>query len=157
MIIMPQLKTILLVEDSPNDAELTMKALKSNNLANSIVLVRDGVEALDYLYARGSFAQRPKGNPAVVILDIKLPKINGIEVLRTIKGDDSLKSTPVVMLTSSREEKDLITSYDLGANAFVVKPVDFSAFLRAVKEIGCFWAIINEAPIIERLNEQEKS
>lgn len=143
---MSQFKKILLVEDSPNDAELTIKALAANSLANEVVHVRDGAEALDYLFARDSFAGRAPGNPAVVILDIKLPKVDGIEVLRAIRQDAKLKLTPVVMLTSSREEKDLITSYQLGANAFVVKPVDFKEFFGAVKELGCFWAIINERP-----------
>jgi len=144
---MKDLGRILLVEDSPNDAELTITALASHSLANEVVLVHDGAEALDYLYARGQFAMRALGNPVVVLLDIKLPKVDGMQVLKTIKTDPKLKTVPVVMLTSSREEKDLIASYNLGANAFVVKPVDFREFVEAVKELGCFWAVINEPPI----------
>lgn len=143
---MVQLKRILLVEDNPNDAELTMEALSEHNLANEVDLVRDGAEALDYLYKRGSFVGRDNGSLAVILLDLKLPKVDGLEVLRTIKGDPHLKSVPVVVLTSSREEKDLIESYRLGVNAYVVKPVNFGEFINAVKELGVFWAIVNEPP-----------
>ena len=143
---MADLKRILLVEDNPNDIELTLSALEEHHLANEVIVVRDGQEALDYLYRGGSFKLRGNGNPAVVLLDIKLPKVDGIEVLRKIKSDISLKIIPVVMLTSSREEKDLIDSYNLGVNAYVVKPVDFKEFVEAVKELGVFWALVNEPP-----------
>lgn len=143
---MSDLKRILLAEDNPNDVELTLNALGENNLANEVVVVRDGAEALDYLYRRGEFKLRTPENPAVVLLDLKMPKVDGLEVLRTIKGDPELSATPVVVLTSSREEKDLVTSYKLGVNAFVVKPVDFRDFVEAVKEVGAFWAVINEPP-----------
>jgi len=144
--IMSVLKKILLVEDNPNDIELTMEALAENNFANAIDTARDGEEALDYLYLKGKFSSRPSGNPAVILLDLKLPKIDGLEVLRTIRGDDGLKLIPVVILTSSREESDLIESYRLGVNAYVVKPVDFNEFVRAIRTLGLFWAIINEPP-----------
>ena len=140
------LKCILLAEDNPKDVELTLAALEENHLANDVVVVRDGAEALDYLYTRGKFQMRAKGNPAVVLLDIKMPKVDGIEVLRKVKADENLKSVPMVMLTSSREESDLVQSYRLGVNAYVVKPVDFRDFVTAVKELGAFWAIINEPP-----------
>jgi DNA-binding response OmpR family regulator len=143
---MADLKRILLVEDSPNDVELTMTALAENHLANEVVVVRDGEEALDYLFARGAFAGRPAGHPAVVLLDLKLPKIDGLEVLAQIKRDATLKSVPVVMLTSSREEQDVVRSYDLGVNAYVVKPVAFEEFVKALKELGLFWAVLNEPP-----------
>jgi CheY-like chemotaxis protein len=141
-----KLKSILLVEDSPYDAELTLAALEEKRLANDIVHVRDGAEALDYLHRRGQYAARTAGNPVVVFLDLKMPKVDGLEVLREIKSDDALKTIPVVMLTSSREEADLIRSYKLGVNAYVVKPVDFQAFAQAVREAGGFWAILNEVP-----------
>ena len=144
---MPDLKRILLVEDNPNDIELTLAALGEHNLANEVIVTHDGAEALDYLYRRGSFAMRDSGNPSVILLDLKMPKVDGLEVLRTIKSDPNLKAIPVVMLTSSREEKDLVTSYNLGVNAYVVKPVNFRDFVDAVKELGVFWAIINEPPI----------
>ncbi|MGH9369747.1 MAG: response regulator [Thermoanaerobaculia bacterium] len=140
------IKRVLLVEDNPNDAELTLEALGEYNLANEVVLVHDGAEALDYLYARGPFSTRPVGNPALVLLDLKMPKVDGLEVLRQMKGDERLKTIPVVMLTSSREERDLVESYRLGVNAYVVKPVDFSAFVDAVRRLGAFWAVINESP-----------
>jgi two-component system, response regulator len=140
------LKSILLVEDSLRDAELTMTALHEHSLANEIVHVRDGAEALDYLYRRGPFANRTTGDPAVVFLDLKMPKVDGLEVLNTIKSDNTLKAIPVVMLTSSREEADLVRSYKLGVNAYVVKPVDFQAFVEAVREVGAFWAVLNEPP-----------
>lgn len=143
---MMELKRILLVEDNANDVELTLSALAEHHLANEVLVVRDGAEALDYLYRRGKFVDLPPGHPAVVLLDIKMPKLNGLEVLKQIKSDELLKTVPVVMLTSSREEGDLLKSYQLGSNAYVVKPVDFKNFTLAVKQLGLFWAIINEAP-----------
>ena len=143
---MAELKRILLAEDSAKDVELTLTALEEKHLANKVDVVRDGEEALDYLYRRGPFQSRPGGNPAVVLLDIKMPKVNGLEVLRQIKSDERLKTIPVVVLTSSREERDLTESYKLGVNGYVVKPVDFSQFVDAVKEVGAFWAVINEPP-----------
>jgi CheY-like chemotaxis protein len=143
---MTDLKRILLAEDNPKDVELTLTALDEHNLANEVVVVNDGAEALDYLYCRGKFKMRAGNHPAVVLLDIKMPRVDGLEVLRTIKKDDHLKMIPVVILTSSREEKDLIESYKLGVNAYVVKPVDFQQFIEAVKELGAFWALINEPP-----------
>ena len=141
-----QLKRILLVEDNPNDAELTLNALSEYNLANEVEVARDGEEALDYLCSRGKFSGRGGNNPAVVLLDLKLPKIDGLEVLRRIRADEKLKLTPVVILTSSREEKDRIEGYRLRVNAYVVKPIDFHEFVKAVRELGIFWAIINEPP-----------
>jgi CheY-like chemotaxis protein len=143
---MSGLGRILLVEDDPKDVELTLTALEEYNLANEVFLVGDGVDALDYLHCRGAFAARTRENPAVMLLDLKLPKVDGLEVLRAIKSDDKLKRIPVVVLTSSREEKDVVASYQLGVNAYVVKPVDFHEFVNAIKELGVFWAIINEAP-----------
>jgi CheY-like chemotaxis protein len=143
---MENLGRILMVEDDPNDVELTMTALEGYNLANEVVVTRDGEEALDYLYRRGNYATRSSDHPAVILLDLKLPKIDGLEVLRQVKSDDNLKIIPVVVLTSSREEKDLVSSYKLGVNAYVVKPVDFHEFVNAIKELGAFWAIINAAP-----------
>lgn len=140
------LKPILLVEDNPHDLELTLIALERSQLANEVIVVRDGADALDYLHARGSFASREQGNPAVVLLDLKLPKVDGLEVLAEIRGSATLKSIPVVMLTSSREEQDLIRSYELGVNAYVVKPVDFHEFVRAIADLGIFWAVLNEPP-----------
>jgi DNA-binding response OmpR family regulator len=137
---------ILLVEDDPKDVELTMTALEDYNLGNEVVVAPDGEEALDYLYCRGKFQGRGGENPAVMMLDLKLPKIDGLEVLETIKKDDKLKMIPVVVLTSSREERDMVASYKLGVNAYVVKPVDFHEFVNAIKELGIFWAIINEPP-----------
>jgi len=134
------------VEDSPNDIELTLAALAENHLANEVVVARDGEEALDYLYRRGMFKLRELGQPAVVLLDLKLPKVDGLEVLAQLKADPALKVVPVVMLTSSHEERDLVRSYNLGVNAYVVKPVDFPEFVEAVKEVGLFWAVINELP-----------
>jgi CheY-like chemotaxis protein len=139
-------KKILLVEDSEHDIELTIAALDSHNLANKVDVARDGAEALDYLYKRGVFANRANGTPIVVLLDLKMPRVDGLEVLRQMKADPELKSIPVVMLTSSREEQDLIRSYELGVNAYVVKPVNFQQFLESVKQLGCFWALINEPP-----------
>jgi DNA-binding response OmpR family regulator len=141
-----KLNRILLVEDSPNDAELTLEALAEHNLANGVEWVHDGEEALDYLYCRGKFARRECNDLSVVLLDLKLPKVDGLEVLRTIKSDERLKLLPVVILTSSREERDMIESYRLGVNAYVVKPVNFHDFMDAVKELGVFWALVNEPP-----------
>jgi CheY-like chemotaxis protein len=143
---MVELKRILLVEDNPNDVELTLEALAEHNLANAVEVARDGEEALDYLYLRGKFASRPPGNPVVILLDLKLPKVDGHEVLRTIKTDEKLKLIPVVILTASREEQDLVKGYEHGANAYIVKPVDFHEFLDAMKTFGVFWAVLNEAP-----------
>lgn len=143
---MNALKRILLVEDQSKDVELTLAALAENKLANGVAVARDGVEGLDYLYCRGRFAGRTDGHPAVILLDIKMPRMNGLEVLQHIKADPQLKQLPVVMLTSSREEPDLKQSYELGVNAYVVKPVDFQQFAEAVKEIGIFWALLNELP-----------
>jgi CheY-like chemotaxis protein len=140
------LRRILMVEDDARDVELSLTALEQYNLANEVVVVGDGEEALDYLYQRGKFMARPSGNPAVLLLDLKLPKVDGLEVLQQIKTDDRLKMIPVVVLTSSREERDMVASYQLGVNAYVVKPVDFHAFVNAVKELGIFWALINEPP-----------
>jgi CheY-like chemotaxis protein len=137
---------ILIVEDDPRDVELTLTALDDYNLANEVVVTRDGEEALDYLYSRGSFQTRMNGNPAVVLLDLKLPKVDGLEVLEQMKSDQKLKMIPVVVLTSSRQERDLVASYKYGVNAYVVKPVDFHAFVNAIKELGSFWAVINEPP-----------
>lgn len=137
---------ILMVEDDPKDVELTLSALKDYNLANEIVVTRDGEEALDYLYCRGQFSARPQDNPAVMLLDLKLPKVDGLEVLNRVKSDARLKMIPVVVLTSSREERDMMRSYQLGVNAYVVKPVDFHEFVNAVKELGIFWAVINQPP-----------
>jgi CheY-like chemotaxis protein len=143
---MAELKRILLAEDNPKDVELTLTALDEHNLANEVVVVNDGAEALDYLYRRGKFSMRADNDPAVVLLDLKMPKVDGLEVLRTIKKDDKLKTIPLVILTSSREEKDLVESYKLGVNAYVVKPVNFQQFIEAVKDLGAFWAVINEPP-----------
>lgn len=143
---MSHLKRILLAEDSRKDVELTLAALEDQNLANEVVVVRNGAEALDYLYRRGAFASRPEGNPAVVLLDLKMPMVDGMEVLRQIKADEQLKTVPVVMVTSSREEQDLIKSYKLGVNAYVVKPIDFKEFMDAIAQLGLFWAVLNEPP-----------
>jgi CheY-like chemotaxis protein len=137
---------ILLVEDDPRDTELTMTALEEYNLSNEVVIAVDGAEALDYLFCRGKFQNRTCDNPAVMLLDLKLPKVDGLEVLQQIKSDEKLKVIPVVVLTSSREERDMVASYRLGVNAYVVKPVDFHEFVNAIKELGMFWAIINEPP-----------
>ena len=143
---MKTFKRILLAEDDLKDVELTVNALNEHNLANDILIARDGAEALDYLYRRGVFAQEPEGNPIVILLDLKMPKMDGIQVLRQIKSDENLQTIPVVILTSSRESHDLQTCYQLGVNAYVVKPVKFADFVEAVKEIGVFWALINEPP-----------
>ena len=144
---MAQVKRILLVEDSPHDIELTMVALEKCHLANHVDIARDGADALDYLHRRGAHAHRPEGLPVVVLLDLKMPKVDGLQVLKEMKSDPSLKNVPVVMLTSSNEERDLLESYKLGTNAYVVKPVDFQQFTESIKQLGCFWAIINEPPI----------
>ncbi|MFH7028874.1 MAG: response regulator [Heteroscytonema crispum UTEX LB 1556] len=141
-----ELKRILLVEDSINDVELILTSLAENHLGNEVVVVRDGEEALDYLYRRGMYRLRREGNPVVVLLDLKLPKVDGMEVLTQIKADHDLKMVPVVVLTSSREEQDLVRCYELGSNAYVVKPIDFHDFVDAIKGLGLFWAIINEPP-----------
>ncbi len=141
---MATIKPILLVEDNPKDLELTLAALERSQLANDIVTARDGVEALDWLFCRNAHAGRESGDPAVVLLDLKLPRIDGLQVLEKIKGDEDMKHLPVVMLTASREESDLIRSYALGVNAFVVKPVAFTDFFAAIREIGVFWAVVNE-------------
>ena len=143
---MIELKRILLVEDDRKDAELTLEALSEYNLANEVVVARDGEEALDYLYRRGKFQTVAGGNPAAILLDLKLPKVNGLEVLGRIRADEKLKMIPVIVLTSSRQEEDLKKCYQLGVNAYVVKPVDFHEFINAVKELGVFWALINEPP-----------
>ena len=143
---MKDLKRILLVEDDPKDVELTLAALSEHNLANEVAVARDGVEALDYLYRRGSFAQRPSGNPVVIMLDLKMPRVDGVQVLQQIKEDEQLRLIPVVVLTSSRESMDLKACYQLGVNAYVVKPVRFIEFVEAVKETGVFWALINQPP-----------
>ena len=141
---MADLRPILLVEDNPKDLELTQAALERCQLANALVVTRDGAEAIDYLSRKGDYADRPPGHPAVVLLDLKLPKVDGLEVLATVKKDPALRHIPVVMLTSSREEQDVVKSYDLGVNAFVVKPVEFSKFFEAIRDLGVFWAILNE-------------
>jgi len=143
---MTQLARILLVEVNPNDLELTLEALSEYHLTNEVVVARDGQEAMDYLLRQGQFADRPLGNPAVVLLDLKLPKIDGMEVLRLIKTDAQLKVVPVVIMTASREERDLAQGYMLGANAYVVKPVDFHELIDAVKALGIFWAVVNQSP-----------
>ena len=143
----PTLRRILLVEDSEKDAELTLAALADYRVANEVVVVRDGVEALDYLRREGAFATRPPEPPVLILLDLKMPRVDGLQVLQEIKSDKDLRTIPVVILTSSREEQDLIRTYDLGANAYVVKPVNFQAFTTAVKSLGQFWAVINEPPI----------
>ncbi len=140
------LKTIVLVEDDPNDVELTLEALAEYRVANEVVVLHDGAEALDYLYRRGRFARRAPDSPAVVLLDLKMPKVDGLTVLKTVKGDPVLKMVPIVMLTSSHEERDLVESYALGVNAYVVKPVDFAQFSEAVRRLGYFWAVLNERP-----------
>ena len=143
---MNELGRILIVEDDPKDVELTLTALEDYKLANEVVVTRDGEEALDYLYCRGNFTTRTPDNPAVLLLDLKLPKVDGLEVLQQIKSDEKLRMIPVVVLTSSHEERDMVASYKLGVNAYVVKPVDFHEFINAVKELGIFWAVINEPP-----------
>jgi DNA-binding response OmpR family regulator len=143
---MLEIKRILLVEDSPKDIELMLTALKECNLANEVDVAQDGQEALDYLNRMEPYNKRPDNNPAVVLLDLKLPKVDGLEVLRYIRANDRLKRIPVVILTSSREDQDVVRGYELGANAYVVKPLDFQQFVAAVKELGIFWAVINQPP-----------
>ncbi len=140
------LKRILLAEDNHKDIELTLEAFAESKIANEIVVARDGAEALDYLYSRGRFQGRAPGDPVVVLLDVKMPKLNGLEVLNQIRSDPHFKHLPVVMVTSSREERDLVKSYQLGVNAYVVKPVGFKEFSDAIKQIGAFWAVLNEPP-----------
>ena len=154
---MHSLKRILLVEDSPRDAEMILDALDAHQLANAVVHVRDGADALDYLYQRGQFAGRSDAHPALILLDLKLPKVDGLEVLRQIKGDAALKMIPVVMMTSSREEQDLLDSYQLGVNAYVVKPLKFNDFVEAVKQMGMLWAVINEIPPVNRRHSERVS
>ncbi len=153
---MDLLKRILLVEDSPRDTELILEALAMNQLANEVVSLSDGADALDFLYRRGQFAGRTDGQPAVILLDLKMQKVDGIEFLRVIKGDPILKVIPMVVMTSSREQQDLLDSYQLGANAYVVKPMQFEEFVKAVTQVGAFWAILNEAPpgsVTRRVNK----
>jgi CheY-like chemotaxis protein len=144
---MNSLRRILLVDDSPRDTELVLDALEQYHLANEIVTLRDGAAALDYLYRRGEFIDRASGQPAVILLDLKMPKVDGLEVLQQIKADPNLKVIPVVVMTSSREEQDLISSYELGVNAYVVKPLGFHEFTDAIKQVGAFWAVLNEPPV----------
>lgn len=146
MEIVNKLGRILIVEDDPKDVELTLTALEEFNLANEIIVVHDGEEALDYLHYRGQFQSRGTDNPAVMLLDLKLPKVDGLDVLKQVKSDERLRMIPVVVLTSSNQEKDMVASYKLGVNAYVVKPVDFHEFVNAIRELGVFWAVINEPP-----------
>lgn len=143
---MTELRSILLAEDSPKDVELTLAGLSELRLANDVVVVRDGAEALDYLHFRGQYASRPNGNPAVMLLDLNMPKVDGLEVLREVKLQEGLRSIPVVMLTSSAQECDLVRSYQLGVNAYVVKPVNSREFINAIKQVGAFWAVVNQPP-----------
>ncbi len=143
---MSALKPILVVEDSPNDLELTLKALEKSDLANEVIVARDGAEAADYLFRRNGYADRPAGNPAVILLDLKLPKVDGLELLKLVRENDETARTPVVLLTSSREERDVVTGYKLGVNSYVVKPVAFSAFVQVIQDLGVFWAVLNEPP-----------
>lgn len=152
---MKPIRRILMVEDDPKDAELTLIALEEYQLTNGVDTVSDGEEALDYLFRRGKFEAREDYNPVVVILDLKLPKVSGLDVLRQMKADEQLRLVPVVVLTSSREEQDLITSYNLGVNAYVVKPVDFHQFVEAIKTLGAFWVLLNEAPRISMRDQQD--
>lgn len=143
---MALLNRIVLVDDSPRDLEMALNALQQYNIANEILTLQDGAEALDYLYRRGRFASLPEGNPAVILLDLKMPKVDGMEVLSQMRRDPKLKMVPVVVMTSSREEQDLLSSYQLGVNAYVVKPLNFHEFVEAVKIIGAFWGVLNEPP-----------
>jgi CheY-like chemotaxis protein len=149
--VIAEFRTILLAEDNANDAELTLEALRDHQLINDIVVTRDGAETLDYLYRRNAHASRQGGNPVFILLDLKMPKVDGLEVLRQIKSDPALRTIPVVMLTSSRQEGDLVRSYDLGVNAYVVKPVEFHEFIRVVKALGGFWALTNEPPPVKEV------
>lgn len=143
-------KKILLVDDDPKDIELALSSLAEHNLSNQVAVARDGAEALDYLYRRGEYADRPAAHPVVIFLDLKMPRVDGLEVLRQIKADPELKNIPVVVLTSSREDEDLLNSYDCGTNAYVVKPVAFEAFVEVVKQLGLFWVLTNETPAHEK-------
>jgi len=143
---MKELRSILLAEDNPNDVELTLSGLAELHLANEVAVVRDGAEVLDYLYSRGKFESRNNGNPAVLLLDLKMPRMDGLEVLGEIKANEKFRSIPVVMLTSSAQESDLVKSYQLGVNAYVVKPMDYREFINAIKRVGVFWAVVNEPP-----------
>lgn len=143
---MNDLRTVLLVEDSPRDVELTLEALREHRLANEVVVVHDGAEAMEYLLVQGPHASRVPGNPTVVLLDLKMPKMDGLEVLRRMRADERLRTIPVVMLTSSNEERDVVESYKLGVNAYVVKPVGFVEFMEAIKNLGLFWAVLNQPP-----------
>ena len=143
---MTELRTILLAEDNANDVELTIAALRHNNVVNDVVVVRDGAEALDYLYRRNAHASRAGGTPIVMLLDLKMPKVDGLEVLRVVKNDAQLRAMPIVVLTSSREEQDLVRTYELGVNAYVVKPVDFPQFSDAVRQVGLYWMLLNQVP-----------
>jgi CheY-like chemotaxis protein len=143
---MTGLRHILLAEDNANDVELTLAALKTNRVLNEVAVTRDGAETLDYLWRRNAYADRDGGNPVLMLLDLKMPKVDGLEVLRQVKSHEQLKSIPIVVLTSSREEQDVVASYDSGVNAYVVKPVDFHDFVNAVKLLGGFWAVVNEPP-----------
>lgn len=144
---MIQDETILLVEDNPDDIELTMRAFRKNNIANNIVVTHDGVEALDYLFGHGDYTERDTAEiPRLILLDLKMPKMDGLHVLERLRADERTKLTPVVILTSSKEEQDLVSSYKSGANSYVRKPVDFNQFLEAVRQIGLYWLLINESP-----------
>jgi CheY-like chemotaxis protein len=137
---------ILLVEDNPTDAELAIRALRKKNLANNLVWVRDGAEAIEFIFCRGQYEGRVNGTPKLILLDLKLPKVDGIEVLRTLKADADTKSVPVVMLTSSHEERDIVESYQLGVNSYIVKPVDFEKFVEMVSQVGLYWSLVNKVP-----------
>jgi CheY-like chemotaxis protein len=150
---MIELRTILMADDNPKDVELTLEAMADNNLANQVIVVKDGVEALEYLRREGKFKDYKEGNPCVILLDIKMPRMDGIEVLRRIRSDKHLKRIPVIVLSSSREEKDLCDAYELGVNGYVVKPVNFQKFIDAIKQIGSFWAVLNELPPDNRTND----
>ncbi len=143
---MTKLRRILLVDDSPRDTELALDALSEYHLANEIVTLRDGAEALDYLFRRNAFQQRGEGEPAVILLDLKMPRVDGLEVLRAVRGDPELRRIPVVVMTSSREEQDIVRSYEMGVNGYVVKPLDFHQFTEAMRLVGAFWAVLNEPP-----------
>ena len=143
---MSVLKPILVAEDNPNDLELTLTALEKSRLANEVVVARDGVEAADYLFRRNQYADRPAGSPAVILLDLKLPRIDGLELLKMVREDDEIGRTPIVLLTSSREERDILTGYSLGVNSYVVKPVAFADFVQVIQELCVFWAVLNEPP-----------
>ena len=139
-------KTILLVEDNPDDEALTLRALQKNNILNAVMIVRDGAEALDYLFCQGSYATREAGLPAVILLDLKLPKIDGLEVLKRLRNDERTRLLPVVILTSSKEEQDVLNGYSLGANSYIRKPVDFTQFMEAIRQVGLYWLMMNEPP-----------